>query len=153
MYEERRDAVYAAQYRLGMTPRNDSVLTERYAMGQTLDFGHVTADEIARELMATDFIYKNTLYGEVIQDFMRDAAETLRDMYGLSWSAAWKIIRAYAPNALKLMMLSASGVRIPGRVCDADDGVPNRPYQSRNVAGGNDALLNHGDDGVVLCAR
>lgn len=87
----------------------------------------MTSQEVARELMATDFIYKNTLYGEVIEDFMREVAMNLREMHNISWTATWTIVRAYAPMALKLMMLSSSSLTIPERLQDdaGDGGVPN----------------------------
>lgn len=99
---------------LNMEPRGDSALTEMYARGEVA----MTASEVARELMATDYIYKHTLYGEVIEDFMREVADNLRRMHALSWTATWTIVRAYAPMALKLMMLRSCGARIPERLPD-----------------------------------
>lgn len=108
--DARRDEVYACQRRIGMEPRSDSRLTEMYARGEVC----MTAEEVARELMATHFVYTNTLYGDVIEEFMRGVAHRVRETYpGLSWSSTWTIVRVYAPIALKLMMLSASGRRIP----------------------------------------
>jgi hypothetical protein len=99
---------------LNMEPRADSSLTEMYARGEV----HMSAEEVARELMATDFIYKNTFYGEVIEDFMRGVAEQLRYIHApLSWTSTWTIVRAYAPSALKLMLLSGTGMRIPNALC------------------------------------
>ena len=114
----RRSEVHYYQHLLNMHPRADSRLTELYAHGQTT----LSAPEVARELMAVDFIYKHTLYGEVIETFMRTVADYLREMYGLTWTATWRIAQFYAPIALKLMSLSATGTRIPERLPDA---VPN----------------------------
>lgn len=112
---QRREDVMYHQRCLNMEPRADSVLTERYARGE---LPNMTALEVARELMATDFIYKNTLYGEVIEDFMRGVADQLRQIHApISWASTWTIVRAYAPNALKLMMVSGMGIRIPERMC------------------------------------
>jgi len=97
---------------LNMEPRGDSALTEMYARGEVV----MTAPEVARELMATDYIYKHTLYGEVIVDFMREVADNLRRIHALSWAATWTIVRTYAPMALKLMMLRSCGARIPERL-------------------------------------
>ena len=113
--QQRTDAVHAEQRRLHMEPRSDSNLTRLFAEGQ-LD-PCVTPDVVARELMATDFIYKNTLYGEVIEEYMRHVAGSLRETYKLTWSSTWTITRFYAPIALKLMCLSASGVVIPPHLC------------------------------------
>jgi len=107
----RREHVRAAQRQLNMTPRDDSRLTELFANGQLPPY--MSAEVVARELMCTDFIYKNTLYGEVIQDYMRAVAGSLRDTYKLSWDATWNITRFYAPIALKLMCVSSSGIRVP----------------------------------------
>lgn len=107
----RREEVWEAQRQLNMTPRGDSRLTELFACGQLPT--HMTADVVARELMCTDFVFKNTLYGEVIEDYMRAVASSLRDTYKLSWDATWKITRFYAPIALKLMCVSSSGIRVP----------------------------------------
>lgn len=105
----RRAEVEACQHALNMTPRTDSRLTEMYVRGETT----LSADEVARELMAVDFVYRNTLYGDVIEDFMRACAHRVRERHGLSWTTTWRIVRIYAPLALRLMMLSASGLRIP----------------------------------------
>lgn len=107
----RREEVWAAQRQLNMTPRDDSRLTELFASGQLPPY--MTADVVARELMCTDFIYKNTLYGEVIEDYMRGVAALLRDTYKLSWNATWNLTRFYAPIALKLMCVRSSGIRVP----------------------------------------
>lgn len=109
-YTYRKNEVHYFQRMLNMEPRDDSALTEMYANGQL----YTSAAEVARELMATDFIYKTTLYGELIEDFMRGVANRLRHIHcPLSWTSTWTIVRAYAPSALKLMLLSSSGVRIP----------------------------------------
>ena len=94
----------------GMSPRNDSALTVKYEKGE-LPFH--TARSVARELVATHFIFQETLYGEVIEGYMRCVAERLRSTYHLSWSATWEIVRFYAPIALKLMMVCSTNIRIP----------------------------------------
>ena len=111
LVHRRRKEVWEAQRQLNMTPRNDSRLTELFANGQLPPY--MSADVVARELMCTDFVFKNTLYGEVIEDYMRAVSSRLRDTYKLSWDATWNITRFYAPIALKLMCVSSSGVRVP----------------------------------------
>lgn len=121
----RKADVHFHQRLLNMEPRDDSTLTEMYARGEL----YMTSQEVARELMATDFIYKNTLYGEIIEEFMREVATNLREMHNISWGATWTIVRAYAPTALKLMMLSASGMKIPERL----EGGCNNMYQTEQT--------------------
>lgn len=101
--------VHAWQRYYNMEPRNDSRLTKLYANGEI----SMSAAEVARELLATDFIYSNTLYGEVIEEFMRAVAKRIRAEYRLSWSSTWKIVSFYGPIALKLMCLGSAGVRVP----------------------------------------
>ena len=120
--QARMDAVHAAQRRLHMTPRSDSQLTRLFVDGHLGP--DMTPEVVARELMATDFIYKNTLYGEVIEEYMRCVADALRATYGLTWTSTWTITRFYAPVALKLMCLNASGVVIPESLPPPSD-VPN----------------------------
>ena len=110
----RREAVWEAQRKLGMVPRSDSRLTEFFARSELPPF--MTADVVARELMCTDFVYRETLYGELIEEYMRCVARHLRDAYHLSWSATWNVTRFYAPIALKLMCVSSSGIRVPERM-------------------------------------
>ena len=94
----------------GMSPRNDSALTVKFENGE-LPFHNPRS--VARELVATHFIFQETLYGEVIEGYMRAVAERLRSAYRLSWSATWEIVRFYAPIALKLMMVCSANLRIP----------------------------------------
>ena len=107
----RIENVHAWQLRYGMQPRSDSRLTRLFAECRT----PLSAPEVARELVATDFIYKETLYGELIEEFLRCVAERLRETYRLSWTATWNIVSFYGPLALKLLCVSTSGVRIPTR--------------------------------------
>ena len=111
-YTSRKSDVQYHQRCLNMEPRDDSALTEMYARGETT----LSVQEVARELLCTHFLYTYTLYGNVIEDFMRGVAETLRDLHGISWSATWTITRFYAPIALKCMMISATGVTLPERL-------------------------------------
>jgi len=103
------EALHAWQRYYNMEPRDDSKLTRLFVEGK-VDW---PVDVVARELMATDFIYKNTLYGEVIEEFMRGVADRLKRKHRLSWTATWDVVRFYAPIALKLMLLDRCGVRIP----------------------------------------
>ena len=71
--ESRIALVHAWQRHYGMEPRDDSKLTELFADG-ALGMG-AQADVVARELVVTDHIYKTTLYGEVIEEFLRRVAD------------------------------------------------------------------------------
>lgn len=107
--QERRDLVLSWQLHYGMQPRHDSRLTELFANG-VCDW---PPDVVARELVATDFIYKQTLYGELVEDFLRRVAVRLRERHRMSWTATWTIVRFYAPIALKLLCLERCGLVIP----------------------------------------
>ena len=99
--EGRRRAVQEWQRYYGMEPRNDSKLTDMFAEG------HLpwSPDAVARELFSTNFIYQETVYGEVIEDFMRAVASRIRRENGTSWKHTWDITRFYAPIALKLLCM------------------------------------------------
>ena len=105
--------VHTWQRFYNMEPRDDSRLTQLFADGAT----SMAADEVARELMATEFLYRYTLYGDVIEDFMRDFADRVRAEWPrLTWTQVWDITRFYAPPALKLLCLLTSRQYIPNRL-------------------------------------
>lgn len=110
-YEERQQSVHDWQRFYNMDPRQDSRLTDLFCKNSLP--AEWTAKTVARELMATDFIYKNTLYGELIEDFMRAVALRLRERHSITWKATWDIVRFYAPTALKLLCLEQTGTVIP----------------------------------------
>ena len=112
--EARLDVLHQWQRYYNMKPRSDSRLTELYASGMV----RLPPDEVARELLAVDFIYRATLYGSLIEEFMRHVADRLRKKYSLSWKATWDIVRFYGPTALKLMCLSSSYLHVPDRMPD-----------------------------------
>lgn len=97
-----------------MEPRSDSQLTSLYERGL---LPGVSARKVARELVATHFIYQNTLYKELIEEYMRHVANRLRATYALSWTSTWQIVRFYAPIALKLHMVIQTATRIPKFLC------------------------------------
>tara|TARA_B110001450_G_scaffold124577_1_gene117255 strand:+ start:290 stop:658 length:369 start_codon:yes stop_codon:yes gene_type:complete len=110
----RREEVHQWQRHYNMEPRSDSRLTELYADGVVA----LPPDQVARELLAVDFLYRATLYGSLIEDFLREVAERLRRKHRLTWKATWDIVRFYGPMALKLMCLSSSYLTIPDRMPD-----------------------------------
>jgi hypothetical protein len=123
-FEDRKNAVVSWQRHYGMHPRSDSTLTVRYARGE---FGDLHPSLVARELVATEYIYKTTLYGEVLEEFMRRVAERLRTLYHLSWTATWKIVQFYGPIACKLINLLMTGGRIPDRLAPQTSPPPPTP--------------------------
>ena len=116
--EQRRQQIHNLQKYYGMIPRDDSKLTRLFINSQTDE----TADAIAKELVATHFLYSNTLYGEMIETYMKQAAKRLRQMYPeLSWKDTWKIMQFFGPISLKLLMISRCLVQIPERLTEIAD--------------------------------
>lgn len=98
----RIDLVHAAQRRLGMDPRDDSMLTFNYANGVLDDDENLLPSTVANELFIVDRIHKTTNYARIIEDVMREVAEHVRNKYRLSWTDTWEIVRFYVPTMLKL---------------------------------------------------
>ena len=111
-YNDRMFEVHELQRALNMEPRSDSKLTILYAENNT----NMTAKEVAHELMSVDYIYKYTLYGELLEEYMRILAKKVKTQYKLSWSDTWEVVRFYAPTALKLQCLMACQTRIPEKM-------------------------------------
>lgn len=101
--------IHNLQKKVGMQPRNDSRLTRQYAEG-CADPEFVTINDVVHELYIVDAIFRTTLYGEVIEDVMRQVANEIRRRYRLTWTVAWDIVRFYVPTMLKLHMLRRCGV-------------------------------------------
>ena len=110
--EQRRKALHEWQRHYNMVPRNDSRLTERYVAGEI----PWPPDMVAKELVATDFLYKYTLYGELIEDFFKSLAGLVRSTYNIPWSSAYNLVREYGPIALKLQMTIHCAIAIPERL-------------------------------------
>lgn len=98
--------VHAAQERLGMEPRDDSILTFKYATNQLEDEDVPSA--IASELFIVDRIHKETPYSSIIEDVLRDMADFVRRKYRLDWTTTWQIVRFYGPTMLKLYCVKHS---------------------------------------------
>lgn len=133
----RLSTLHAWQRFYNMEPRGDSALTRLYVDGRV----QWSVDEVARELMSTDFIYKHTLYGELIEEYMRAMAARLRSLQPeLTWSKTWELVRFYGPFTLKLYMLvmcrACIPERMPGGPPVSDDGpaeLQHAPSQKREV--------------------
>lgn len=104
----RIDLVHAAQRRLGMDPRDDSMLTFNYANGILDDDESLLPSTVANELYIVDRIHKSTNYGRIIEDVMREIADHVRNKYRLSWADTWDIVRFYVPTMLKLYCARSS---------------------------------------------
>jgi hypothetical protein len=115
--EERIHSVHEWQRFYGMEPRSDSKLTRMFAEGSV----NMYPDQVARELMATDFIYKFTLYGEMLEEFLRKVAARMKEQHDMTWTATWQIVRFYGPIALKLICLMQASQTIPQRMRMPDD--------------------------------
>ena len=110
---ERLSELHQWQAFYNMIPREDSQLTKRFVNGEI----SWPVDVVARELMATDYIYRATLYGEMLEGYMRKLADRLRSHHPeLTWSQTWTIVRFYGPISLKLLMLLTCNASIPQRL-------------------------------------
>jgi hypothetical protein len=98
------------QMRNGMMPRNDSRLTWRFCTGELSD---LTEADIAKELVAVDFVHTQTAYGDMLPAVMRHVAADVAATYGLDWTRTWGIVREYVPDMMKLFCLERSGKQIP----------------------------------------
>lgn len=111
MNTDRLLTLKAWQKHYGMVPREDSKLTDLFVAGH---LPGISAAEVARELVVTDVIYKQTLYGDVIETFLRKLAIALRNAYPcLTWKSTWDIVKFYGPIGLKLMCVSRFNVIFP----------------------------------------
>lgn len=110
--EDRLQVIHAWQRYYNMEPRDDSALTRKFVSFEIDCHPSV----VARELVATDFLYKHTLYGDFIQDFFRRTAYLLKEEYDISWDSAYKLVREYGTIALKILMVVHCDVTIPERL-------------------------------------
>jgi len=108
-YTFRFKQVCDLQKSYGMTPRDDSILTQKYANKQI----EGPPEDIAKELFCVDYIYCNTIYGEIIEEYMRCLASLIKQKYKLSWNDTWEIVKFYGPDSLKLICVTNSNIRIP----------------------------------------
>lgn len=99
---ERVEWVHSAQRERGMEPRNDSILTYKYAMEELDDDDDDVPSSIAAELVFVDRLYKTTNYGRLLEDVLRGIADSMKRKYKLSWNDTWEIVRFYGPTMLKL---------------------------------------------------
>ena len=104
-----RDHIESLQRRLGMDPRSDSLLTDRF-LANSAGPAYVTVYDVAHELAIVDYVYKHTLYGETIEDVMRACANRIKAQHTqLAWGTVWEIVREYVPSMLKIHMMRRMG--------------------------------------------
>lgn len=132
--DDRLVQVHEWQKYYNMEPRHDSTLTKKFVKGEVTCHPSV----IARELVATDFIYKHTLYGELIEDFFRHLAFLITLNYKLDWKPAYVIVREYGSIALKLLMIIHSGIVVPERLPEPSDPPPPPPPTPKRQWGDED---------------
>ena len=107
----RVDEVRQMQIKFGMEPRDDSILTYRYAIGDVPDYLN-SSESVAKELVIVDYIFKNSNYGQIIEEVMREVAGFIHFKHKLDWVSAWDITRFYVPDMLKMYMIKKHGIDI-----------------------------------------
>ena len=105
------DQVKEEQMKIGMQPRNDSILTYNYATGNVPEYLN-SPFIIAHELKIVDYIYKNTDYGSIIEDVMREIANFIKRKYRLDWNTTWEMVRFYVPDMLKMYCIRKNNLTI-----------------------------------------
>lgn len=97
---ERVAWVQSVQRQLGMEPRNDSLLTYKYAIGEVNDDD--VPSTIAKELVFVDELYRTSNYGAILEEALRAIAEAMKRKYNLPWAETWEVVRFYGPTMIKL---------------------------------------------------
>ena len=95
--------IHEFQRSKNMEPRDDSLLTFRYAIGEVDQ--DASPEGIANELVIVDKIYKTTRYPHIIEDVFREIAHHIKLKYKLPWDDTWEIVQFYGPGLLKLYCL------------------------------------------------
>ena len=105
----RIDLVNSEQLRLGMIPRNDSLLTYNFAIGNVPPYFE-NPETVAREIYVVSRIYDDTMYGQLIESVMRKIANHVHYKYKLEWGDTWEIVRFYVPSMLKFYCVKKRGL-------------------------------------------
>ena len=96
-----------------LTLRDDSRLVFKVASSHK----SIDIHDIVGEVHAIDFIFKNTSYGDTVQESLREYAKSIHDAFPLlKWSTVWEITRFYMVPVCKIDALLDSGFV---------DGIPN----------------------------
>lgn len=106
--QERVTEIHQLQRHFGMEPRDDSILTLQYAIGQLNS--HVRGESIAKELVIVDRIHKQTAYSSILEETMRKVTNFMHEKYPfIMWGDLWKITRFYLTEIIKLYCIRVSG--------------------------------------------
>lgn len=97
--------IHTAQQRIGMIPRDDSVLTFKYAI-EDPEVDDVPSS-IANELYIVDMLYQKTSYGRILEPALREIAAYVKRRYRIPWGDVWNIVRFFGPTMLKLYCAKA----------------------------------------------
>jgi len=103
--------IHAAQQRIGMTPRDDSLLTFKYAV-EELDDDNDVPSSIANELFIVDMLYKETSYGRILEPALREIAAYVKKKYNIPWGDVWDMVRFFGPTMLKLYCAKTNSDKI-----------------------------------------
>ena len=107
----RIDDIAKLQEKNGMTSRDDSLLTWKHVNR----FSKTSPNDItiAKELVAVDYVHKNTKYSQLIEEVMRLVASELVQKENFQWGDAYKLSRKYIPDMIKLYCLFKEQQQIP----------------------------------------
>ena len=100
------------QKKFGMMPRNDSILTYNYAIGEIPDYLN-DPEKVAQELIIVNHIHEHTNYANIIEDVMREIANHIHFKYKLDWNTTWEIVKFYIPDMLKLYCVKKYDLNFP----------------------------------------
>lgn len=109
---EKIKTIQRTQRELGMTPRNDSILTYNFALGNVPDFMN-DSNVIAQELVIVNHIHTTTNYSQIIESVMREIAQHVHFKYKLDWNTTWDIVKFYVPDMLKLYCVRTQNITFP----------------------------------------
>lgn len=91
-----------------MEPRDDSLLTIRFAQREVDEELFPDASVVAEELIIVDHIFRCTLYGEWLEDVMRLVKSQCQRRYpAVPVPRLWQIVRDHVPTFMKLYSLHA----------------------------------------------
>ena len=123
--ERRIESITTLQRKNGMEPRDDSLLTWTHVcQEESLSCDAVNVQKtydtcatvVVKELLAVDYIYKNSDYKALLERTMRTAAANLVHEHGVQWGDAYALCRKYITPMMKLYCLLPSHMQIPAFV-------------------------------------
>jgi len=98
--EEKKMELDQACRILGVVPRDDSTLGTKFIQGELSSLW--TAQQVAAEMCATQRLYKDTNYKQVLELSLRLIANEMHKRYPVvSWTTLWKYTKIYGADAVK----------------------------------------------------